>query len=269
MEIHFIGSGAYDDAILIRTADKVIFIDGGDWNCRKYVTPYLKSAGITKIDVMIGSHLHRNHIATQADIMDNFEVGDIYYPDDIFTCYKRGSCIKSSQEYIIDGLNKHNKTPIVLTAPKKITVGDIEFYFIAPHTIVTGGKYPENANSFIFILKYYNTAFMFTGDSGPSNMNATKLKEKADALGVSLDVDVLKYPHHGNATLNDSFLSAIKPEYVIVPNYYHSQFPNSTNKAILNKYNVQMYRQSDSSTGNIFMYSDGNSVKIQTNYKLS
>ena len=262
LEMHFIGcSGLYDDAILIRTDNKTIMIDGGTWSCRNSVTPYLKELGIKKIDAMIGSHLHYNHIQAQADILNNFSVGDIYYPDNIFTCNSYGSCDTNDQAYIASTLNAQGRVPTILGPGNKITVGEMNLYFLAPQNIITG-KYSQNANSFIFILKYYNNSFMFTGDTGASQLIGTKLQPYADRLGISLDVDVLKYPHHGNENLYDNFLSYSKPEYVIVPNYNKSIFPYSENVQRLSRYGVKMYRQSDSGNGNILVTSDGNNIKV-------
>lgn len=266
LEMHFIASGHYDDAILIRTNEKTIFIDGGRWNCRKYVTPYLKKIGVTKIDAMLGSHLHFNHIQMQADILDNFEVKKVYYPDNIFNCKKNNSCTEEDGKYIISKLKDKNITPIIATAGTKVTIGDIELYFIGPDKIETGSSV-QNTNSSIMILKYYNNTFMFTGDAGSATLNSTKLKKHADNLGISLDINLLKYPHHGNASLTDTFLKATKPEYTVVPNYYFSSHPTTANKNRLINHNVKMYRQSDSSTGNIVVTSDGNNIKITNNAK--
>jgi len=263
LEMHFIGSkGVYDDAILIRTDNKTIMIDGGSWSCRNYVTPYLKELGVKKIDVMIGSHLHYNHIQTQGDLLDNFDVSNIYYPDDIYTCHSYGSCDTNDQAYVLSAINKYGKKPVILKPGEKVTIGEMEIYILAPQKIITG-LYSQNANSFIFILKYYNNTFMFTGDAGASQLNGSKLKTYADKLGISLDVDLLKYPHHGNASLYDNFLSYIKPEYTVVPNYNKAIFPYSENINVLNKYGVKMYRQSDSSNGNILVTSDGNNINIK------
>ena len=262
LEIHFIASGAYDDAILIRTNDKTILIDSGQWACRKNVTPYLKTIGVTKIDAMLGSHLHFNHIQAQADILANFSVDKIYYPDDIFTCAKRKSCNEEDQNHILNEIKKQNKTPIITTPGQKITIDEIELYFLGPEKIVTGGSYPQNYNSSIMILKFYNNTFMFTGDAVGNTLNITNIEKYANNLGIKLDVDLLKYPHHGNANLPDKFLQTIKPEYTIVPNYKASHFPSSTNINKFKQYNVNMYRQSDSKTGNILITSDGTNIKI-------
>ena len=270
MEIHFIASGHYDDAILIRTDNRVILIDGGRYRCHKNVIPYLQTLGIKRIDVMIGSQLSKESIASQAAILDSFEVGQIYYPDDIFTCASGNSCLSEDQEYIVDALDKHNKKPIIVKSPVRNIIGEMNLFFLAPTEIITNNGI-ANENSFIFILKYYNNTFMFTGDAPNRERNVTKLTETMNNLirksGISypqgLDVDVLKYPHHGNTSFTDAFLSAVKPEYVIVPNYYAAKYPNADNQAMLNKYSIKTYKQSDSSTGNIVIISDGNNISIK------
>ena len=267
LEIHFIASGAYDDAILIRTDNKTILIDGGQWYCRKYVTPYLKTLGITKIDAMIGSHLHFNHIQTQADILENFNVENIYYPDDIFTCATRKSCNTTDQQYILSEIKEKNITPKIAKPGNKVTIGEIELYFIGPENIITGDGYPQNYNSSIMILKFYNNTFMFTGDAGNSTLDINNLQKHANNLGINLNVDLLKYPHHGNATLKDNFLNTINTNYTIIPNYKAPHFPTTDNINKLKSHNIKMYRQSDSSTGNILVTSDGNNINIINNVK--
>ena len=257
MEIHFIYSGHYDDAILIRTDNKVILIDSGRWNCRKKVTPYLKELGISKIDLMIGSHLHNNHIAAQGDILSNFTVDKIYYPDDIFNCASKKTCDKFDQENIVEALNKYNKKPEVIVPPKKVIVGEMELYFLAPNKIANN----VNNNSFIFILKFYNNTFMFTGDAR-TTLTVNNLQNNASLLGISLKIDMLKYPHHGNSSIPWDTLDRLNPEYVIVPNKGLAKYPNSDNRYRLSKKGIKVYKQSDSKTGNIVLLTDGNKIEV-------
>ena len=213
---------------------------------------------------MIGSHLDNDHIAAQADIINNFQVSEIYYPDDIFNCVKNGTCTSFDQEHIVDTLRSSNKTPKIIKPPKKVVVGDMTLYFLAPNKIGSN----KNENSFIFILKYQNNTFMFTGDAG-SQLSVDALQSNASSLGISLKIDVLKYPHHGNGHISSTFLSTAKPKYVIVPNYYAPKYPSAENQAKLNSYGITTYRQSDSSTGNILITSDGNKISIINNVNAS
>ena len=263
IEMHFIASGNYDDAILIRTDDKTIFIDGGRYNCKDKVLAYLKDLGINKIDALIGSHVQNDHIATQAAILDNLSVDTIYYPDNIKTCASRGSCESIDQQYIVNALNCHNKTPVVVSAPKLIEIGEMKLYFIGPPKV----EYNVNNNSFIFILKFRDNTFMFTGDSYSPLNDVDTLKSNASSLGIGIDVDMLKYPHHGNKTLQTSFLEAITPKYVIVPNYLAPNYPRENDRNRIASVGGAIYRQSDSP--NILVTSDGKNINVTLNIKAS
>lgn len=263
LEIHFIGNGYYDDAILIRDNDNVVFIDGGRYKAYKKDYAYLKDLGIKKIDVMIGSHLHDDHIAAQSYILDKYTVGKIYYPDNVLNCADRGTCRKKDQEYMVPALKKHNKTVQVLKQKDTFIVGNMQFYILGPTKLTTN----INNNSFIFILKYFNNTFMFTGDSVFPNLSGNI--NNAKSLGINFNVDFLKYQHHGNATMSDKILDAVKPKYIVVPNYNAKQYPNEANTNRILKRNIKMYKLTDSKTGNVAVFSDGNNITIVNNAKAS
>ena len=108
-----------------------------------------------------------------------------------------------------------------------------------------------------------NNKFMFTGDADSAMHNYNKLNENAKKLGLpSAEVDVVKYPHHGNETLDNYFISSVKAKYFVVPNNKFPRFPNTDNLNKLKNNGIEVYRQSDSKTGNILVTSDGNEIKF-------
>ena len=261
LEMHFIVSGHNDDAILIRTAQATILIDSGRYDNYKQVVPYLKTIGVKQIDAMIGSHPHYNHIQAQAQIIKNFTVKDAYYSVDLNTCVSKKYCNSNDVKYIKDALKSARIPTHVETPGNTLVVGDMTLYFLGPYTLNNKAKYMQNYNSLIFILKYKNNTFMFTGDAPGSVFNLSKLKPYANKLGISLDVDMLKYPHHGNMTFGTDLLNAMTPKYVIIPNYKYSKYPNSTNTKNLNKVGASIYKQS--SDLNIVLISDGKNITVK------
>ena len=260
MEMHFIANGHYDDSILIRNNTHVIYIDGGRPDAASKDIAYLKELGIKKIDCMIGSHVEYDHVAAQADILDNFEVDSIIYPVDVNTCRKKGYCVHDiDNSYVVEALKKHNKTSIKQEIPSKMSVGLFNLYFLAPFKLTRN----NNNNSFVFIMTYGNNSFMFTGDADSALRNPKKLISNAKELGLeNINVDVFKHPHHGNETLSSSLFPAINTKYFIVPNYRFPQFPSKENLANIKKKGIEVYRQSDSKTGNILITSDGDNIKF-------
>ncbi len=263
LEIHFIATGYYDDAILIRDNTKTIFIDGGRSGGAEKVIPYLKAAGVKKIDLMIGSHAEYDHIQTQASILDSFTVDKIIYPVNIYKCRSNCNCQRDDDvRQVLSALKKHNKTATQQAIPSTINLGDMKMYFIAPVKLTCN----NNNNSFINILKFGNNTFMFTGDSYSSMNDVPTLLSNAKQVGLSnIKVDMMKYPHHGNETLPNKFLDAVSPKTVVVPNYHAPQHPSSGRTQALTSRGIKIYRQSDSSTGNIFISSDGTNIKYVMN----
>ena len=269
IEMHFMVSGHDDDAILIRTDNYTIMIDGGRYEDRKNVIPYLQDLGIKKIDALIGSHVHYNHVQAQAAIIDSFEVSHAYYSVDIFNCIKlkqcKGSGEKLDNKYIAAKLKEKKIPTTVLTVGDYLEFGEMKLYFIGP--LAKKMTTHENANSFVFILKYRNTSYMFTGDAPSKDMDAAKFQENAKKWNLSIDIDVLKWPHHGYNDLNDAFFAATTPKYAIVPtsNSCSSKYPSSVNKKLIQKYGTKYYQRCEYK--NMVLISDGTNIDIKTNQK--
>lgn len=261
MEVHFINSSQCDDAILIRTDDKTILIDSGSVYTKKAVLNYLSAVGVKKIDAMIGSHMHSDHIQTQGFVMQNYQVDKIYYPDDIFTCASRGSCVVKDQKYILDEIKQQNKTPIILKAGDKVEIGEITLYVIAPWNIRTSAN-SQNINSLIFILKFGDTTFMFTGDTPKTILEDENLNKYANTLGISLKVDVFKWSHHGTTPISTNVANMFSPKYVIVPNYDGYGKPTKSMAKPFTDLGAKIYEQN--TYGNVLFISDGSSINVVT-----
>ena len=260
LEVHFINVGR-EDAIVIRDSSKTIFIDGGSYNKGDKITNYLKDLGVTHIDAIIGSHLHYNHIQAEAALLKNFTVDKIYYPQDLNTCYSK-YCDKNDQKYILDAIKKYNKSITIMKVGDSIDIGDMNIYCIGPISFQTKSqnKYRQNYNSLNFILTYGNNKFLFTGDY----VQYSNILKKFDKS--MLDVDVLKYPHHGNASLSKSFVNAISPKYVILTNS-RDELSSRSEKSYLANVGASFYYSYKH--GNILITSDGANLAIKTNVKAS
>ena len=261
LEIHFMVSGHDDDAILIRNNKYTIMIDGGRYEDKKNVIPYLQDLGVKKIDLLIGSHVHWNHIQSQAAIIENFEVSKAIYSIDIFNCKKNKTCDSNDIKYVLDSLKKNNINTEMKVPGDYLEFGDIKIYFLGP-------IYPNkvhNSNSFVFILKYRNTSYMFTGDAPTKLMDTSKFEQTASKWNLSLDIDVLKWPHHGYNNLTDTFFKATTPKYIYIPSSgCDTKYPSSTDKKLIQKYGSKTYSRCDK---NVVFISDGNNIDIKTKQK--
>ena len=51
-----------------------MLIDAGDWDKGNLVVEYLKSLGIVKLDYLLATHPHSDHIGGMADVINNFQL---------------------------------------------------------------------------------------------------------------------------------------------------------------------------------------------------
>ena len=71
LSVHIIDVGQ-GDSILIKTPNnKNILIDGGDEDNNKIINSYLKSKNIKEINMIIATHLDKDHIGTLDYIVEN------------------------------------------------------------------------------------------------------------------------------------------------------------------------------------------------------
>ncbi len=246
IKVHYIDVGQ-GDSELIQIGNQNILIDAGG-NDNKALN-YLKSQGISKIDYIIATHPHEDHIGGMTSVINNFEVGEFYAPKVNHTTKTFENMIKALQ-------NKGLK----LTAPTvgdTLNVGNATLQFLAPN----GSKYQDlNNYSIVCKLKYGNTSYLFTGD-------AESLSE-GEILAKQLDIsaDVLKLGHHGShSSTSQAFLDKVNPRYAIVScgkdNDYGHPHQETTDK--LNKKGIEMLRTDVS--GTIVSTSNGNDISFNVN----
>ncbi|NFO80320.1 MBL fold metallo-hydrolase [Clostridium botulinum] len=246
MKVHYIDVGQ-GDSELIQIDGKNILIDAG-CNDNKALN-YLKSQGISKLDYIIATHPHEDHIGGMTSVINNFEIGEFYAPKVTHTTRTFENMVKALQ-------NKGLK----ITVPKvgdTLTIGNATMQFLAPNS----ATYQDMNNySIVCKLKYGNTSYLFTGD-------AESLSE-GEILAKQLDIsaDVLKLGHHGShSSTSQAFLDKVNPKYAIVScgkgNDYGHPHQETIDK--LNAKNINILRTDVS--GTIISTSDGNNINFNVN----
>ena len=61
--------------------NKTLLIDCGTKSKGDTVVKYLEDLGIKKIDILIGTHPHDDHMGGMAKVINNFNIGVLYTPD--------------------------------------------------------------------------------------------------------------------------------------------------------------------------------------------
>lgn len=80
LRVHFIDVGQGDSTLVELPNGEKALIDGGTKSSSESLVSYIKSLGIKKIDHVIGTHPHEDHIGGLPDVLKNFEVANVYLP---------------------------------------------------------------------------------------------------------------------------------------------------------------------------------------------
>ena len=247
------------DAILIRTADEVIFIDTGDVDEHPKLEAALKRENIKTVDKLIITHPHADHLGGASVIFKNCEVKAVYDNGEPTTT-------KLYRDYL--------KTIKAKGIPYKALVdgdvldfgGGVSFRVLGPtaQMVKEGGKKngkPNlNINSIVGRLEYGDFTMLFTGDAEKETEKAV-LSHHSAAEIKSL---VLKAPHHGSKTSSTAaFLKAAAPEAVAISCGAGNEYGHP-HKEVLERYkkfNIKVYRTDQG--GTIAVISDGKTYNVK------
>ena len=79
VQVHFIDVGQ-GDSIYIKAYDKNILIDAGEAESNTDVPNYLKEIGVEKLDVVIATHPHSDHIGAMSAVLEAIPADQIIMP---------------------------------------------------------------------------------------------------------------------------------------------------------------------------------------------
>ena len=232
------------DSILVRNQDKIMLIDAGTNEAGKTVVNYLKNLGITKIDYLVGTHPHEDHIGGLDNVINNFDIGQIYMPK-----------IETTTKTFEDVLEAIENKNLTVTAPNKgdkIELGQAVGEFMTEPIL---DKDNLNVSSLVLRLEFGNTSYLFMGDA----------EEENEETIIWPKTDVLKVGHHGSSTSSSkSFLEQVQPKYAIIMAGKDNSYGLPTQETIDKLHNIgsEIYRTDED--GTIQMTSDGNTIEIKT-----
>jgi competence protein ComEC len=159
LQIYYMDVGQADGEVIRSPKGEVVLIDGGkdkDGNCSNQIA-FMKKIGIKKINYMVASHYHSDHIECTKEILSNFPLSNNA------KVYDRGNIYKSKvyQEYVA-AIGTHRTTAEVST-PILLDNGDVKIDIVALNGdgIETSN---ENDLSVVCVLHYGQFDAEFGGD---------------------------------------------------------------------------------------------------------
>ncbi|MGD9679013.1 MAG: ComEC/Rec2 family competence protein [Vulcanibacillus sp.] len=247
LEVYFFDVGQ-GDATLFRGKDFTILIDAGRHD-NNDVIPYLKSLGISSIDLLVGTHPHADHIGQMDDIINTFPVKEVWLSGDIQA--------SETFENLINAIENNNLTYYEPRAGEKFKISSIDIIVLNPSTL-TGDL---NDDSISLLLQYGSVKFLLTGDT-----EAAGERRILDS-NINIEADIFQAGHHGSNTSNTSaFLDAVNPEIVIYSAGIDNPYGHPHDEVIERMINKNITIYGTDIDGTIKVTSDGNTYDINTNY---
>ncbi|WP_026909235.1 MBL fold metallo-hydrolase [Paucisalibacillus globulus] len=246
LQVHYIDVGQAD-ATLLQYGENTILFDAGDWRGNEVVN-YLQSQGITRLDLVIGSHPDADHIGQLADVVNTFSVTEVWLSgnDSTSDTFQRGL-----EAVLSSGANYHEPR-----TGEEFDIGAMNLKVLYPSSI-TGAS---NEESISVLFTYGNVTFLFTGDAD-SNAEIRMMNS-----GFSVDADILHLGHHGSSTSSDpAFVKAVSPEVAIYSagagnSYGH---PHREIVSLIQESGIELY--GTDVHGTIIVTTDGKDYSIKTN----
>ena len=250
-KVHFVDCGQGDCEVII--SDNIVtVIDTGPKSSADKVFEYIKGLDIKRIDNLVLTHPHEDHIGGAVKLIENFEIGKIYMSR------PKENTAPSTKVYLNLLTTISNKDLFITTAKSDMyfDAGDFRMSILSP-----AKDYDElNDQSVVIHAVFDEISFLFTGDA-----ETAPCDDMQNSYYSQLKSTVLKVGHHGSNTSTKSrFLKAVSPEYAVIScaednDYGH---PHGNVLKLLEKQNTKVYRTD--LHGTVVFATDGKTLEIKT-----
>jgi len=197
LKVHFIDVGQ-GDSILVDLGETEVLIDGGDRE--PGIVSYLKEHVDGPLEVMVATHPHADHIGGLIEVLETFDVEEIWHNGDTST--------SKTYEDFMNCVDSEGAEVHIARLHNIIKASALSFYVHHPADL----EGTQNNNSIVLHLGFGETDFLFTGD----------VEQEAEGAMMMLssvrlpEVEILKVGHHGSRTASsEDFIAITKPAVAI------------------------------------------------------
>jgi competence protein ComEC len=199
LKAYFLDEGQADCTIL-ESNKHFMLVDAGNNDDADYILNYLNTLGVEKLDYVIGTHPHEDHIGSLDAVINNYEIGTLIMPEKAHNT--------KTFEDVVTAIENKGLSITPPTFGSSYTLGSATFSIITPNE-----DYGDDLNNWSVGIKIVSgdASIVMCGDA------EEEAEQKIVETGVDLKADILKIGHHGSSTSSSTaFLDAVSPKYAII-----------------------------------------------------
>lgn len=250
LSVHYIDVGQ-GDSVLIKAEGLNVLIDAGERGNGETILSYLEAQGVKRLDYVIATHPHSDHIGSMAEVLGRIPVSNVILP-------------KLSQKNTPTTKTYENFLQAIAASGAKVAAAEPGKSYHGARAVLTllgPCQQADDLNNLSVVarLDFGATSFLFTGDAEAPSENAILSK------GMDVHADVLKLGHHGSKTSSgNAFLDAVQPALGVIScgvgnDYGH---PHAETLKKLEKRGVTTLRTDQD--GTVIVGSDGDTLYCAT-----
>lgn len=221
IEVTALPVGQGDSVVLRFPSGEVILVDGGgtfdgaDDTGARVLLPFFQRRDIKKIDLIVISHPHPDHVLGLHTVLEKMPVGALLHP---------GYGAEQTWMRQILRMCQERNVPVHVARDQvgRHFIGQAEFEILAPFPEDGAALYPElgaNDNSLVLRVGLGDDRLLLTGDI--EAYGEMYLLES----GVSLEAAIVKAPHHGSRTSSSAaFVAATRAQHVLFNTGWRNHF---------------------------------------------
>jgi len=245
LQVHYIDVGQGDAILLVSPSKKTMLIDAGENDDEELIVNYIKKQGIDKLDYVVGTHPHADHIGGLDNVIRKLNIGDLYMPKVVHTT-------KTYESVINEARKKDLKIKGAKAGVEFLLDEDISVSMFSPKE----SKYKElNNYSPIMKVTYKDTSFLFTGDA------EREVEEEVIDAGYDISANVLKVGHHGStSSTTDKFLGKVNPSIAVIQVGKDNKYGHPHDETIKKLMDMGVEILRTDVNGDIILLSDGETL---------
>lgn len=237
------------DSILVEFPNKeVMLVDAGDREHGETVVAALRERGVVKIDLLVATHPHADHIGGMVEVINAFPVDMVWS-----SSYAHGSRTQGELIKLIKTKKITMQTP---RAGEIRQFADASLMVMAPAVDINGTDSDANNNCLVLQVNFEKSSILLAAD----------MEEKErDSIKNWSAVTVLKVAHHGSHNGTDAkFLAQLQPKFAAISCAAKNDFghPHAETLAALAKAGVTY--KCTATAGTVVLLLDGISYSLES-----